>query len=598
MALTSRRRRGDSGVSYWPGFVDAMATILLVIMFLLTVFMLAQFLLAREVSGQDTALVKLRSQVAELTELLALEEVGAASLQASLAGLTDEVDSAESERDRLAGLLAQMTEKNDAAEQQIVVLRDKIEGAKQERNAVLSQIEQRQQVIVDLRTQAEKKAARLAALTQEVDVERSAKSKAQTRAAKAEDLIVDLRSEAEKRQTELAALGRELESTLSARNQALSDLEDRKVLIIDLRGKASQAREDLANVTASIEAERSAMSLVRDELAARKKAEQEARNEADKAERQIVVLRSRIEKNRTRLATLDQIAQENQQLVVLQSKSKTRLAELERSLTVLNSKVAAAVKAGAEGEAKLAAQRQIVIDLRSEAEKQRTRVAGLSRTVSAERSGKSRALAQIELLNQQLGALRRQLGALQAALDASDIRDQEQQTRIANLGRRLNVALARKVQELSKYRSEFFGRLREILSARSDIKIVGDRFVFQSEVLFPSSSANLNAAGHVEIANLASALLELEQQIPTELNWVLRIDGHTDARPIRTFQFPSNWELSSARAISVVKKLIQAGVSPNRLVAAGFGQFQPLDQNETDEAYRTNRRIELKLTER
>jgi chemotaxis protein MotB len=204
----------------------------------------------------------------------------------------------------------------------------------------------------------------------------------------------------------------------------------------------------------------------------------------------------------------------------------------------------------------------------------------------------------IEVLNQQISALRRQLAALEAALDASERRDKDSQTRIAELGQRLNVALAQRVQELARYRSEFFGRLRAILGNRSDIRIVGDRFVFQSEVFFDAGQAALRPEGRIELDRLAAALVELEQQIPAEIPWVLRVDGHTDVRPIASTQFPSNWELSSSRAISVVQYLIARGISPQRLVAAGFGEFQPLDPEKTEDAYRRNRRIELKLTER
>ena len=226
------------------------------------------------------------------------------------------------------------------------------------------------------------------------------------------------------------------------------------------------------------------------------------------------------------------------------------------------------------------------------------RAGELSKALDSEKQLSSRAQAMIEVLNQQISALRRQLAALEAALDVSEKRDKDSQTRIAELGQRLNVALAQRVQELARYRSEFFGRLRAILGNRSDIRIVGDRFVFQSEVFFDAGQAALRPEGRAELDRLASALTELERQIPAEIPWVLRVDGHTDVRPIASAQFPSNWELSSSRAISVVQYLIARGISPQRLVAAGFGEFQPLDPEKTDDAYRRNRRIELKLTER
>jgi chemotaxis protein MotB len=226
------------------------------------------------------------------------------------------------------------------------------------------------------------------------------------------------------------------------------------------------------------------------------------------------------------------------------------------------------------------------------------RVTELSNQLDDEKRVSARAAAQVELLNQQISALRSQLAALEDALNASESRDKESQEKIADLGQRLNVALAQRVQELSRYRSDFFGRLREILGNRPDIRVVGDRFVFQSEIFFDTGQAVLRPEGKEELDKLGDALLDLEKQIPSEIAWVLRVDGHTDVRPISSSQFPSNWSLSAARAISVVQFLISKGVSPQHLVAAGFGEFQPLDPGQNEEAYRRNRRIELKLTER
>jgi len=342
MALARTRRR-DRGIDYWPGFVDALSTMLLVIVFLLSVFMLAQFFLSREVTGKDTALTKLNRQIEELTQLLALERAAKGENQTSLVNLAATLEGKEQERARLQSLI-------------------------------------------------------------------------------------------DNREAGLEAAG----------------------------GQAAQAQAALDN------------------------------------ERQI----------------------------------------------------------------------------------------------------SARANAQVDILNQQIAALRRQLAAIEDALSASESRDKESQAKIADLGSRLNVALAQKVQELARYRSDFFGRLREILGNRPGIRVVGDRFVFQSEVLFDSGQAAVNAAGKIELDKLAAAVADLEREIPPEIPWVLRIDGHTDKKPIQSPQFPSNWELSSARAISVVQYLISKGVSPQRLVAAGFGQFQPLDQGDDEETLRRNRRIELKLTER
>ena len=225
------------------------------------------------------------------------------------------------------------------------------------------------------------------------------------------------------------------------------------------------------------------------------------------------------------------------------------------------------------------------------------RVNELSGQLAGEKEISGKALGQVETLNQQIIALRRQLAALDAALDVATKNEKESQLRIADLGQRLNVALAQRVQELASYRSDFFGKLRRILGNRPDLRIVGDRFVLQSEVFFDTGSAELKPEGRGELDKVANAIIGLEGQIPADTAWVLRVDGHTDVRPI-IGQFRSNWDLSAARAISVVRYLIDRGVRPSRLVAAGFGEFQPIDHGASEDAYRRNRRIEFKLTER
>jgi chemotaxis protein MotB len=227
-----------------------------------------------------------------------------------------------------------------------------------------------------------------------------------------------------------------------------------------------------------------------------------------------------------------------------------------------------------------------------------TVLSSLQTEIDKEKKVSNEAMAKVELLNQQIAAMRRQLSQLNSLLEDSETRNRASDAQVADLGKRLNSALAQKVQELSKYRSEFFGRLRQILSQRSDILVVGDRFVFQAEVLFPKGNAELNEAGQQEMLKLADALRQLEREIPPDIAWVMRIDGHTDADPVKSPVFKSNWELSASRAISVVNFMVSQGVSPKHLVAAGFGEFQPLVPGDSEEAKSENRRIELKLTER
>jgi chemotaxis protein MotB len=227
------------------------------------------------------------------------------------------------------------------------------------------------------------------------------------------------------------------------------------------------------------------------------------------------------------------------------------------------------------------------------------RAGQLQSALDTQTADTNRALSQVDALNQQIAALRRQLAAIESALQASETREQDAQTRVADLGSRLNVALAQKVQELARYRSDFFGRLRDILGNRPDIRIVGDRFVFQSEVFFDPGQAELKPEGMPELDKVASAMRDIITNIPPDIPWVLRVDGHTDKRPLSgTGKFATNWDLSAARAIAVVRYLQSQGLPPEHLLAAGFGEFQPLDLGDTEDAFKRNRRIELKLTDR
>lgn len=436
--MTARTSRRQSGVNYWPGFVDALAALLVVIVFLVMVFALAQVFLSDALSGRDEALTRLTRQVDELARMLDLERSANAELRLSVSQLSGQLQSSISERDALVARLS----------------------------AVETELE-------ETRAQAEEE---LAALREQVSADR-------------ETIEVQLR--------DLARLERDIEALRQVREQLEAEIAD----ITDQLGEV----RDLSK-----------------ELEARLADEQE----------------------RTALAQRE-IEQRD-----------IRLAEL----------------------------------------LQRAEVAELS--FAEERELSQAAQAQVTLLNQQLAALRDQLAALNEALEASEAKNAEQEVQIVNLGQRLNEALATRVQELARYRSEFFGRLREVLGDRADIRIEGDRFVFQSEVLFESGEAVLNPVGIDQLDRLATALKEIADAIPPDIDWILRVDGHTDERPINTPQFPSNWELSAARAISVVKALVRAGIPPERLVAAGFGQFQPIDPSHDEIAYRRNRRIEFKLDQR
>lgn len=309
---------------------------------------------------------------------------------------------------------------------------------------------------------------------------------------------------------------------------------------------------------------------------------------------------------------ISQLSQELQISVALRDDLKTTVAALRRQAEETGQRLAGALKTIETDQAKIAAQvqelaglQQDIAALKALREELQAKVAELGgklaesgKKLLAERDISQSARAQVALLNKQMAALRETLEKVSAALDASEKLAREQKVEIQTLGSRLNAALAGKVQQLSRYRSEFFGRLREVLGDQPDVRIVGDRFVFQSEVLFAKGSADIGDAGKAQLTRLAQTLRQLASKIPADIDWVLRVDGHTDKDPISTPRFPSNWELSSARAISVIRFLIDQGLSPDRLAATGFGEYQPLDAGNDEIAKRRNRRIELKLTER
>ena len=309
---------------------------------------------------------------------------------------------------------------------------------------------------------------------------------------------------------------------------------------------------------------------------------------------------------------ISQLSQELQISVALRDDLKTTVAALRRQAEETGQRLAGALKTIETDQAKIAAQvqelaglQQDIAALKALREELQVKVAELGgklaesgKKLLAEQEISQSARAQVALLNKQMAALRETLEKVSAALDASEKLAREQKVEIQTLGARLNAALAGKVQQLSRYRSEFFGRLREVLGDQPDVRIVGDRFVFQSEVLFAKGSADIGDAGKAQLTRLAQTLRQLAAKIPADIDWVLRIDGHTDKDPISTPRFPSNWELSSARAISVIRFLMDQGMSPDRLAATGFGEYQPLDAGNDEIAKRRNRRIELKLTER
>ena len=545
MAL-SRRTGQRFQASIWPGFVDAMTGLLLVLMFVLTIFMVVQYALRETITGQETKLDALSSEVAALARALGLEQDRASTLEDRVGTLTATLSDARDRQAAQAAQIAALTAERDtqdaalgAAAARIATFEEQVAGLLAQRDTALGQV------------------------------------------AALEDTQAELLSEQEALQLALAGMRDEVDAQEEAARLAAAQREALEALVADLRGEAAEVQGAL---TAQVTELQDALS---DEEAARLA-------EAAAAE----ALRARLEGASAELTAMTLALEEQRR-------------EAEETLTLL----AAAEIARADLEAELSA-------TQLSAGEQRAALLAQARATLAEQTEQTEAaLREQALLNQQVAALRTQLGELQALLDDASIREATNDVQLQSLGNELNAALARVAaeerrrreleqekaarleaenQDLARYRSEFFAALREVLGTQEGVRIEGDRFVFSSEVLFDPGRATLSDAGRGEVAKVAEILRRVAGDIPESVDWVIRVDGHTDDVPIRNSpDFADNWELSQARALSVVRYMIDfLGLPPDRLAANGFGQYQPVNSADTPEARAQNRRIELKITER
>ena len=466
--------RGRQGIDIWPGFVDALASVLMVFIFMLLIFVVAQLFLSDLLLGREGALQQLSRGIHELLDTLSVEREKTARLSDEVQGLRAELDATLAERDALDEQLVAVTRRAEASDEEARRLQAALDSAEATISADKAQIELRLREIASLQEDVNTLRGLRAELEREVG--RLGESLRQREQA--------LSRASERGETLQRRVG-ELESTLAERDEEFLSVRDRS-MALSARLASEEERTRLAQV--------------------------------------------RIEHRDIRL-----------QALTAQVRAYDRALEEERELTA---------------------------DSR----------------------------AQVALLNSQIGALRDQIASLSAALALEEAESEAYKVEIAELGQRLNQALVRRVEELDKFRSDFFGQLRAVLGDNPDIEIVGDRFLFKSELLFPSGSAALEPGGREQLDRLAATLQSVSREIPSSVDWILRIDGHTDRRPIRTARFPSNWELSAARALSIVNYLVARGIPPHRLAAAGFGEFRPIDPGDSAEAYARNRRIELKLT--
>ncbi len=625
MALSRRTGQRFQG-SIWPGFVDAMTGLLLVLMFVLTIFMVMQFVLQETISGQETELDTLSAEVEALAQALGLQERQGKQLEARLGALTTTLGARDAEINDQVALIAALSRERDrqadalaTAKSQITSFESQVTSLLSQRNDALSTVAGLEGEKIRLMSEQDALNLALAQTRSEVDAKTEAARLAAARREALEALVADLRirnADADAQAANLAGELNEVQEALSAEEAArLAEVAAAEAL----RARLQNADTELTAMTLSLEAQRQEAEDTLTLLAAAQAAQKELDDQLLSSLVAADALKSASEEERQALR--DQLSAALAETDALKTTS-------EKDRKTLQDQLAAAMAARLVAEGETESQLSL-------AQQRAALLATANQTLSQEQAASAESQRQTALLNQQVAALRAQLGNLQSLLDDATVRDVAADVQLQSLGTELNTALARvaseerrrrkleeaerirleaertrleaererlqsETQDLARYRSEFFGRLRDVLGRQEGVRIEGDRFVFSSEVLFPPAGATLSGEGQAEIAKIAAILRSVASDIPPEINWVIRVDGHTDNLPLSgQGVFADNWELSQARALSVVRYMSRAlGIPPNRLSANGFGEHQPVNPADTPEARAQNRRIELKFTEK
>ena len=623
MSARSIRYRLNETNNIWPGFVDVLATLLIVIIFVLMIFTVSQIYLSDAISGRDKALENLRSQINELSKILVIEKKEKQQVLTSLEQTQDQLAQTESDL-RTQEMYSQGLQSDIAKKESELFIQDQ---------NILALSDQIKELLVELRIVAKAletyEGAEIASLNTEGLGERINKALA-TRI----DQLNQLNEDLDEVNIALAQSETNLQNKindLDIANTELAlnktELENKIEELNNLNSNLMSINESLGLGDADLVEQLAAIQKKNDELVSLNALLQDSQKETEQALKII-------EQVNEELVLKDEALQE--QIVQYQEITKDLLA-INDSLGLEDASLIEQLEAIRSKNAKLAelnlnlvekdnaifSLRGKILELNNilslSEEKQLTQqaqIAELSESLNLLREEKTtiqeestasikememrstETLKQVAFLTEEIDALKNEITLLNAALEYSEQTLLTKELKIEVLGERLNKALTSKVFELQKYRSEFFGKLQLILGDRKDIKIVGDRFIFESELLFDSASANLQLAGMEKLKQIGLTLMDTTQDIPADIDWINQVEGHTDKRPIKTVQYPSNWELSTARANSVLKLLLDLGFSPHRLSAAGYGEFYPLSDGDSDEDLQQNRRIELKLTSR
>ncbi|GGE01452.1 chemotaxis protein MotB [Gemmobacter megaterium] len=592
MAL-GRRASHNMSHNIWPGFVDAMGSLLLVLIFVLSVFMIVQSVLRDTITTQDGQLESLSSQVAQLADALGLETTRAARLE-------QELSAAQAEGQAQATLIASLTGQLATRQAELEAATTRITGFEQQVLALIAE-----------RDSARGEGARLQASLAEAEAARTA-----------------LLSEQEALNLALASARSEMDAAAEAARLAAARREALEAMVADLRRQQAEGQTALSEAERRLAEQAQTLSEAEAARLAEAAAAEALRNRLETADAELTAMtlaledqRRRAEDTLTQLAAADAARKDiDARLAAALLAQQTTQADLEAlkaqgaDMEAVRRDLAAAIAA------RLAAETATTGAL-SEAERRAALLATAQRQLTQEQARTAEQARQVAVLNEQLAALRAQLGSLQSLLEAAETADSDKRLQLESLGSQLNTALAQvaaeqrrraeleeaerrrleaEKQNLERFRSEFFGELRQVLAGRDGVRIVGDRFVFSSEVLFNPGSADLAPEGQAQIARVAATLLDAARDIPQGIDWILRVDGHTDDVPLSgQGEFRDNWELSQARALSVVRFMQgNLGFPPDRMAATGFGEYRPVAAGDSAEARAQNRRIELKLTER
>ncbi len=609
MSVRSIRYRQNESSNLWPGFVDVLATLLIVIIFVLMVFTVSQIYLSDAISGRDKALEDLRTQIRELSKILLIEsgekEQALANLQITEENLTETQKDLQNQKSYSKKLQADISKKESELfiqDQNVLALSDQIKELVSELRIVAQALETYEGAeisLLDTKGLGEKinkalatRIDQLKKLNEDLDIANQNLDTANQDLDKLNDQLVLSKTNLENKIIEL----NELNKDLMAINQSLG-LDDAD-LVEQLAAIEKKNKLLLDSQTET----QTALTLIEEankELTLKDEALQEQILQYQKITKELLAINDSLGlEDATLLEQLEAIRLKNQQLAEL----NLNLVEKDNTIFNLRGKILELNNILTLGEEKQIAQQEKILNLEqsitsSEIEKKIAEDQAAASIAEMElRSAET--FKQVAFLSKEIDVLKAEITLLNEALEASEQSILSKELKIEVLGERLNKALTSKVFELQKYRSEFFGKLKSILGDREDIKIVGDRFIFESELLFDSASANLQPEGMDKLKQIGMTLKETTNEIPKDIDWIIQVEGHTDKRPINTVQYPSNWELSTARANSVLKLLLDLGFSPNRLSAAGYGEFYPIAQGDSFESLQQNRRIELRLTSR